>query len=98
MIFLYDVIEKFLAVFLATMSTMGMFLTGCLFGNLFFDGLSYNQMWIVFLVSLGLSIVLFPIMINARIDRIFEESLRAASMTEEERKEANELYEHLIPK
>lgn len=98
MIFLYDVIEKFLAVFLATMSTMGMFFTGYFFGNLFYGELSYNQMWILFLVSLGLSIVLFPIMINARIDRIFEESLRAASMTEEERKEANELYEHLIPK
>lgn len=95
MIFLYEIIEKFLAVFLSVMSTMGMFLTGCLFGNLLYGELSYEQMWIVFLVSLALTAVLFPIMMEARLERMIEESLEAASMTEEERREAQELCEHL---
>ena len=95
MIFLYEIIEKFLAVFLSVMSTMGMFLTGCLFGNLLYGELSYEQMWIVFLVSLALTAVLFPIMMEARLERMIEEALEAASMTEEQRKEAQELCEHL---
>lgn len=95
MIFLYEIIEKFLAVFLSAMSTMGMFLTGCLFGNLLYGELSYQEMWIVFLVSLALTAVLFPIMMEARLERILEEALEADSMTEEQRKEAQELCEHL---
>ena len=95
MIFLYDVIEKFLAVFLATMSTMGTFFTGYFFGNLFYGELSYEQMWVVFLVSLGLTIILFPIMIQARIERMIKEAMEASSITEEELKEAQELFEHL---
>lgn len=92
---LYEIIEKFLAAFLSAMSTMGMFLTGCLFGNLFFDGLSYQEMWIVFLVSLALTAVLFPIMMEARLERMLEEALEADAMTEEQRKEARDLCEHL---
>lgn len=95
MIFLYEIIEKFLAVFLSVMSTMGMFLTGCLFGNLLYGELSYQEMWIVFLVSLALTAVLFPIMMEARLQRMIEEALEADSMTEEQRKEAQELCEHL---
>lgn len=95
MIFLYEIIEKFLAVFLLVMSTMGMFLTGCLFGNLLHGELSYQEMWIVFLVSLALTAVLFPLMMEARLERMLEEALEADSMTEEERKEAQELCEHL---
>jgi phosphotransferase system glucose/maltose/N-acetylglucosamine-specific IIC component len=95
MIFLYEIIEKFLAVFLSVMSTMGMFLTGCLFGNLLCGELSYQEMWIVFLVSLALTAVLFPIMMEARLERMIEEALEADSMTEEQRKEARDLCEHL---
>lgn len=95
MIFLYEIIEKFLAVFLSVMSTMGMFLTGCLFGNLLHGELSYQEMWIVFLVSLALTAVLFPIMMEARLERMLGEALEADAMTEEQRKEAQELCEHL---
>lgn len=95
MISVHEIVEKSLAVFLSVMSTMGMFLTGCLFGNLFFDGLSYEQMWAIFLVSLALTAVLFPIMLDARLERMIEEALEADSMTEEERREAQELCDHL---
>lgn len=95
MISVHEIIEKFLAVILSVMSTMGMFLTGCLFGNLLFGELSYEQMWIIFLTCLALTAVLFPIMMEARLERMLEEALEAASMTEEQRKEAQELCDHL---
>lgn len=95
MISLYEVIEKFLGAFLRVMSTMGMFMTGCLFGNLLFGELSYEQMWAIFLVSLTLTAVLFPIMMDARLERMLEEALEADAMTEEQRKEAQELCDHL---
>lgn len=87
-----EIVEKALAVFLAVMSTMGMFMTGCLIGNVLFGHLSYDEMWIIFLGSLGLTAVLFPIMINARIERMLDEALEA-SISEDE--EARNLYDHL---
>ena len=89
---LCEIVERTLTVFLSAMACMGMFLTGCLFGNLLLDEVTTATMWTIFLGCVILTYGAIQIMLQARYQRLL---LMAEEGLFDKDEEAQKLMEHL---
>jgi hypothetical protein len=87
-----EIIERTVAVFLSVMSCMGMFLTGCLAGNMILGELSTSDMWAIFLGCLILTYGLIHLHNEVRYRRL---EILADELELMENEEAQALYDHL---
>lgn len=87
-----EFIERSLAVFLSTMACMGMFLVGCLAGNLICGEVSTSTMWAIFLGCLIITYAAVWLLTKVRYKRL---EMLADELDFQKDKEAQELYEHL---
>ena len=88
----YEILERIFAVFLSVSACLGMFLVGCLAGNLFCGALSFGAMWAIFLGCVITTWVAIQLLLEVRYRRLLceveEQEIREAE-------ENSELYRHL---
>lgn len=87
-----EFVERSLAVFLSVMACMGMFLVGCLAGNLICGEESTSTMWAIFLGCLIITYAAVWLLTEVRYKRL---EMLADELDFQKDKEAQELYEHL---
>lgn len=85
----YEILERTFAVMLSVSACMGMFLFGVFFGNVFFGGVSMNALWWIFLGSAALTWAMIQALTEVRYRRLL-------ILAEEQEREDDELYQHLI--
>lgn len=84
--------ERLIAVVLSLMSCMGMFLTGCLMGNMILGELEMSDMWVIFLCCLILTYVLSRLWLHVRCARL---NMLVDELEMQDDEEAQRLCEHL---
>ena len=87
-----EFVERSLAVFLSAMACIGMFLVGCLIGNLIYGEVSTSTMWAIFLGCLIITYAAVWLLAEVRYKRL---EMLAEEMDSQKDEEAQALYEHL---
>ena len=94
----FEDIEWLLSVILLACSCMGMFLMSCWVAYLFMDSLPIGFILAAFLVSVVLTWVLNELRLEMRYRHLLIKAQREeekANLTQEQREQAEDLYEHL---